>query len=420
MSLPDELLSYVNRPDATYHWEPGELGRQERLELVTLTSITLTSQCWQGIAWTHVLEVFVPDTILNAQTALLAINANHWNHEASKLTGNLYAVMTGMVVAFLYDVPNQPLFEGKIEDELIAYTFVKALDTEEPDWPLLYPMTKSAVRAMDTVEAFLKAQGHTPPTKFVVGGTCKRGWTTWLTAAVNSRVAGILPMVYDNLNLFAQMPHQVEVFDKYSAQISDYTDVDLPGRMKTPGGQHLARVIDPYTYQERLTMPKLILNGSNDQYWATDALNLYWGGLVGPKHVLYVPNQGHGLNDPNRIDNASLAFIRAVASGTSLPDLQWQFSREGAEVQLTLTSDTPATGATLWIAVHNSLDFRSAVWEQVPLRSDAGEGTWFAGQVPVPKGRCLAAFGEIQFPLEGPRHYPLSTQMYLVDDRAAR
>ena len=54
-------------------------------------------------------------------------------------------------------------------------------------------------------------------------------------------------------------------------------------------------MVDPYTYRDRLTKPKLLINGTNDRYWTLDALDLYWDELKGPKYVVELPNAGHGL-----------------------------------------------------------------------------------------------------------------------------
>lgn len=406
MSLPDELITYVHRPDTTFQWQPQDRGR---IGQTTVTTLRMTSQTWQGEPWTHTLLVFVPDHMRHPDCALLHIGADGWSADIAQ--GVLTAEATGMVCAFLYDIPNQPLYDGLVEDALIAYTFVQYLDTGDADWPLLFPMVKSAVRAIDAVQQFCREQSVSP-SRFFVTGASKRGWTTWLTAVADERVAAILPQVYDNLNIPAQLPHQLTTWGGFSEQISDYTAAGLPERMGSEEGQRLVAMVDPYTYRDRLTLPKLIINGSNDRYWATDALNLYWDSLSGPRYILYVPNSGHNLQDSDRVHATALAFLEAAARKTSLPELAWEWSSSQQSVHLDLTSDLPARAVRLWTARSPDRDFRPAAWTSTLLRHEAGTGNVYryVGEVALPRAGHLAAFGEAEFE-SGSRTYTLSTQM---------
>ena len=99
--------------------------------------------------------------------------------------------------------------KGRTEDALIAYTWDKFLRTGDSRWPARLPMTKAAVRAMDTVTAFCGSPegGKIKVDGFVVAGGSKRGWTTWTTAAVDKRVVAIIPCVIDLLNIEPSMLH---------------------------------------------------------------------------------------------------------------------------------------------------------------------------------------------------------------------
>ena len=234
--------------------------RQPNTPAGTITTLALTSQVWQGITWKHELSVYEPREIAHADAMLLFITGGDHN---SKQNDNdhkqafMLAQLCGARVAVLRQVPNQPLLDGKTEDELIAETFVRYLKTGDENWPLLFPMTKSAVRAMDALQAFAKEKGK-PVERFVVTGGSKRGWTTWLTGAVDDRVVAIAPMVIVMLNLGKQGPNQLKVWGKYSEQIDDYVARGLMEKTDTPEGTKLWKMVDPFTYRDRLTKPKLL------------------------------------------------------------------------------------------------------------------------------------------------------------------
>src|SRR5262249_44914936 len=159
-------------------------------------------------------------------------------------------------------------------------TFVRYVKTKDENWPLLFPMVKSVVKAMDALQEFSKQEWKEPVESFIITGGSKRGWTSWLTGASDRRVKAIAPMVIDTLNMPEQMPHQLESFGgKYSEQIADYTTRGLTELSKTPEGKRLLEMVDPYSYRDKLGLPKMLILGNNDPYWSTDALNLYWDGL---------------------------------------------------------------------------------------------------------------------------------------------
>ena len=147
--------------------------------------------------WKHDLIVFEPAQLKHPEHVLLFITGGSNKNKPKledKLMGSSLATLSGTRVALLFQVPNQPLLGGKTEDDLITDTFLFYLATSDARWPLLFPMAKSAVRAMDCVEQLAAQEWKSPVKGFVVTGASKRGWTTWLTAVCDQRVRGIAPL----------------------------------------------------------------------------------------------------------------------------------------------------------------------------------------------------------------------------------
>jgi PhoPQ-activated pathogenicity-related protein len=394
-----DLDSYLSRPEPVYHWE--ERGVVEA-DGCSIHDLHLVSQVWQGMTWEHRLKVFVPT---NAEyphfCALLNTGGN--GRERDTQMGVRMARDSGAVYAILYDVPNQPLFGGKKEDALVVHTWLEFLRTGDESWPLHFPMCKAVIGAMTAVQELARKSGWPEVNGFMIHGASKRGWTSWLAGASgDSRVRAIAPMAIDVLNLRAQQVHQIETYGAMSERIDEYDRAGITEKLDTPRGHRLVELEDPYSYRKRLTLPKLVIVGTNDRYWTQDALNLYWDGLKGPKWVLYVPNSGHGLEDRERVHATLIAFIRMIAGGGRWPKMQWSFKRRSGGVRLRLESDIPAVEGRLFHVSSRTKDFRDSHWSYEPMRTAETEkhGARPASAMwPEPEDGYAAIFGEAVYDL---------------------
>ncbi|MBX9626834.1 MAG: PhoPQ-activated pathogenicity-related family protein [Gemmataceae bacterium] len=419
---PSDLTDYVLKADPAFVWK---LAAKTETDAGTAYTLDLTSQTWHDITWTHKLQIFLPKGAKPTATVVL------WNQGGrpgpqSEFLGLTIAGKVGAPVCFLYGVPNQPLFGGKTEDALIAETFVRYLETKDGSWPLLFPMVKSVVRAMDAVQAFAKEEWKHEVTGFVVTGASKRGWTSWLTAATgDKRVKAIAPLVIDTLNMPVQMKNQVRAFGKPSLEIKDYTDRGLVPIPDTPEARKLWTMIDPYVYRDRVTVPKMIINGANDPYWPLDALNSYWDDLKGEKYVLYVPNAGHDLREtdaagkkqliPERAVNTLSVFCKCMIFDKPMPQMTWKFGEKGPVCAVAATPDTKPAEARLWGADNPTRDFRPARWAAKSVKVYEDEGKQYAVGIAIkPDEGFHAAFAELDFKLDD-LTFPLSTQIRILD-----
>jgi PhoPQ-activated pathogenicity-related protein len=409
-----DLAKYLARPEPDFSWK---LNKKRETDAGTVYDLALVSQTWHDITWKHALVVVLPKKVAPKATLFL------WNQGGKPGPGTYLmafdlAIRMQAPVAFLFGIPNQPLLGGKTEDALIAETFVRYLQTKDDTWPLLFPMVKSLVKAMDALQDFAKSEWKAEVKSFVVAGASKRGWTTWLTGASDPRVKAIAPLVIDTLNMQKQLPHQLKSYGRYSEMIHDYVVRDLVPPPMTPEGKKLWAMVDPWAYRDRLKMPKLILNGTNDPYWTQDALNLYWGDLPGDKWVEYVPNAGHNLaqkaaggqGDTTRALSTLAAFGRTYINSEPLPKLTWKHAEAGGKFRLSVTSDRAPKSVRLWHADAPTRDFRKAEWTDEPVKAEKGTAV---GETTAPAKGYRVFYVECEYEVDELTFY-LSTQIRIV------
>lgn len=416
------LEDYVNAPDPNYSYT---LVRTVEKDDCTIYVLDLTSQSWREgdvrpHLWQHWLTIVRPKR-LTFDKALLVISGGNNLHTTPPSSADKVLIMiattTNSVVAELQGVPSEPVIfrdeqRSRTEDEIISYTYDKYLETGDPTWPLLCPMVKSAVRAMDAVQSFMGKEAEPPHRirEFVLTGASKRGWTTWLTATVDKRVIAIAPVVIDMLNLKPQMKRQLEYYGAYTEAIQDYTNFNIQARMDTPRGRELLKIVDPYEYRDVLLMPKFIILGAGDQYWTVDAANLYFHDLKGEKYIRYEPNADHGIRNSMPSYQALTAFYYTMMRRERMPQFSWTISPNGSfRVE---PVDRPLE-VKLWKAHAPTKDFRlvtvGEVWSSEPLSADA-DGV-YRGKVSAPFGGYDAFFVELVYPSSLGFNYSLTTEI---------
>ncbi len=406
------LRDYVSAPDGAFAWE--EVFRDDLVDGATLRRLELVSQVWQSAEWRHRVDVVVPQHIESNPTQVLLVVAGDAGNDGFLTYAGLIASRIGAPAAVLYDVPNQPLLGGLREDALIAESFARYLEDGDEKIPVLLPMVKSAVRAMDAVEQLVEVDLGMHVSGFVVTGGSKRGWTTWLTAAVDDRVSAIVPLAYDNLNMSAQMQYQLDTWGAYSSQVSDYTRRDIPQLLLSgeDPARRLEAMIDPYAYRDDIVVPKLIVTGTNDAYWPLDAGELYLDDLKGETFILNVPNAGHGLESGiDRVVGGLLALFLQADGRIDLPILGWEVHEGDGDALVSLTSDLEPVAVRAWTATSRTGDFRGSNWTAADM---AFEDEAFAYRLSVPGDRRLAIFVEAEYALDGGGTFFLSTRISML------
>jgi PhoPQ-activated pathogenicity-related protein len=421
------LDRYVAQPDDTFAWK---LAASEPGEGYTTFLIDLKSQSWRTSAdvnrtlWQHWLVVVRPDEV-KGTTGFLFIGGGRNGGEPPKSADALtvqLAVATSTVVAELRQVPNQPLEFGgdgkpRVEDDLIAYTWDKFMKTGDDTWPARLPMVKSTVRAMDAVQAFAAGPecGGLQIERFVVAGGSKRGWTTWCTAAVDRRVSAIVPIVIDVLNVRPSMQHHFDAYGFWAPAVGDYVNHKIVDRKDSPEYVSLLAIEDPYSYRDRLTMPKYIVNAAGDQYFLPDSSQFYFDGLPGEKYLRYVPNADHSLRGSDARESL-LAYYDMILAGRPRPRSSWKFQPDGSiRVQ---AQDRPKQ-VNLWQATNpQARDFRLATigpaYSSTELK-DQGDCLFLARVDPPPQG-WTAFFVELVYETGGKFPWKVTTGVRVVPD----
>jgi PhoPQ-activated pathogenicity-related protein len=427
-----DLDRYVLAEDPSYAYERVRTLEGDGWAAYVLK---MTSQTWRSPdevdhnVWWHWLTIIVPDTV-TSEVGMLYLTGGRNTEEPPEEPNPerlRYALATRTVVADLRQVPNQPLTfadEGQPlrESKLIAYAWNKYLRSGDPIWLPRLPMTKSAVRAMDTVTAFCSSAeaGQVVVNRFVVAGRSKRGWTAWTTAAVDDRVVAIVPMIIDLLNMEQSFTHHYEAYGSWSPVIDAYVNAGIPDWFGTEQLASLARIVEPFNYRSRFTMPKLLINATGDLFFLPDSARFYFDDLPQEKHLRYLPNSGHSIGGTDALDTL-LAFYWAIVNDAPRPAFSWTLEPDGSILVRNEGLIEPER-ILLWQASNpGARDFRidkiGEAWTSSSLVP--GDDGSIVATVDPPASGWTAFFVELTFAGGGPCPLKLTTEVRVLPDTLA-
>ena len=414
------LQHYLHKADPAYQWE---IKDSFEINEVRGYDLLLTSQKWRQYTWRHQLTILSPKEN-NYDGALLFITGGsdkneqpNWKKRDDKLAEMFISVAekNKAIVAIIRQIPNQPLYDSLTEDALISYTLHQFKEDNDYTWPLLFPMVKSAVKAMDAVQEFSNKNLQHPVNRFVISGASKRGWTTWLTGANDPRVQAIGPMVIDILNMPVNLKHQLDAYGEYSVEIEDYVKLGIVQGMGTENGNSLVTMIDPYSYRNKLTMPKMLFMGTNDPYWVIDNVKNYLKDIPGDNLIHYVPNAGHDLGDGKSAFSALSAFFGISMRHGAYPLCKWNTSESKKGVKITVdASKDILLDATLWYADSDDKDFRNELWKSKDLNISNKARIKTTEKFPAKGYR--AYYLDLKYKDANGGDYTVSTRAFMVDE----
>ncbi len=404
------LKDYVLAGDETFRYTvvntiKGENWTEYKVKMVSGTWLTKLEV--DTPEWWHWLNIIVPDDIQESESMMIIGGGSRNDTVPLQTDGWLIeaAIATGSILTTVSNIPCQPIDflgdkkGGRYEDDLISFGWRQYLESggseDKQVWLARFPMTRAVVRAMDVVQEISKS-AIIPVERFFITGASKRGWTTWTTAAVDDRVMGIAPIVIDLLNIVPSFNHHWRCYGEWSPAVDDYVSEGIMNWLNTEEFKGLLDIVGPYSFRDQLTMPKLLVNATCDEFFVTDSWKFYWDNLQGEKFLQYVPNGNHGLKGAYE-PISLISFYHAVITEATVPEFNWSIAGDTIYMQV-----DPASNYSIskWEAINKTdRDFRKYVvgeaWKKEELNKKPSGN--YAIRITTPESGFKGALLEIVF-----------------------
>lgn len=378
----DSMKDYIETTKNEFSYEVENIIYEEEwtgFHIKMISGEWLDKKKVKDVEWSHYVDIVIPNETLT-ETAIMFIDGGDKDETYFRLdTVSVgYALKTKSIIVNIHNIPSQPINfiasdqEYFYEDDLIAYAWSQFLERgakkEDIEWLPRLPMTRAVVRSMDLAQEIV-AQNNKKLNDFVVSGASKRGWTAWTTAAVDSRVKAVVPMVIDMLNLVPSFENHYRSYGEFSPAVQEYVNYNIQDWLGTEEFKVLMSYIEPFSFIDKFTMPKYIINAGSDEFFSTDSWRFYYDKLPGEKIIRYVPNKNHSL-DGRYLTEDLVSYFYRVINDIEIPSLSWNLSDNKLIAELDYDGDYDVS---VWTAKNdNGRDFR--LWEEGELWEETSIG----------------------------------------------
>lgn len=390
----DNKITYQNKVDYGFSHVISDYRKQlstepvdyaftgsETLPQIQINTYKMISQSWSPdkiVApdiWQHDVDIYIPETP-KTQRALVVVNnginndngiqKNSKPTDFSKEDLADVARATHTIVISVSNTPNQYLTyqndnKALKEDDSVARSWTLFMDDPEQRrmMPLHIPMATSVSQALRVAKEELTQWNIN---KFILTGTSKRGWATWLTAISDPDVEAIIPFVIDLLDTDVALEHMYRSYGgNWPIAFYPYYQQGIDKLVKTPNFSKLLEIEDPFKYsnsiyQPRLAMPKYIINASGDDFYVPDNTRFYYDKLPGEKSLRIAPNTDHyGIKKFTK--QSIIPFVNRLQSKKTLPKINGLIQDKTLTVHF---SEEPVK-IVRWTAINaKARDFRYA------------------------------------------------------------
>ena len=219
--------------------------------------------------------------------------------------------------------------------------------TDGPESSNLYHSVWAAARAI----TFLESLPYVDQDTIIVSGDSMGAWTTFIIAAMDSRIDGAIPMIAAG-NLLNSITTGSLI---NSVIVPSYT-------IDSPEMQDMIQWFDPLAYARILTKPTLMLFGSDDPFFPMVSMQDTVEVIDAPLTLGIVPNWIHGVYEP-WTRTISKWMESEFLNSSSLPSLDLTF-KDGIAIQgFSISVAASTTNATrAWVCWRSGEP--GAVWIQ--------------------------------------------------------